>query len=138
MIARWWRELGKRLLPYADKILIIADAGGSNGCRPRLWKQQLQEFLADQLGLEVTVCHYPTDASKWNPIERRLFGPISINWAGKPLETFDFMMACNRGTETDTWLRVDAFLAEKVYEKGIKVAKEIRQALQIEWHIVCP
>jgi hypothetical protein len=69
MIVRWWQEIGKQLYPYASKILILADAGGSNGCRPRLWKQQLQEQLADQLGLELTVCHYPTGASKWNPID---------------------------------------------------------------------
>lgn len=138
VIVRWWREFGKSLFPEGDKILILADAGGSNGCRPRLWKQQLQELLADQLGLEVTVCHYPTGASKWNPIEHRLFGPISTNWAGKPLETFEFMLACIRGTDTDTGLRVDAFLVEKVYEKGLKVAKEIMQTLQIEWHAVCP
>jgi len=138
VIASWWREFGQELFPNADKILILADAGGSNGCRPRLWKQQLQEQLADQLGLEVTVCHYPTGASKWNPIEHRLFGPISLNWAGKPLETFEFMLACIRGTDTDTGLQVNAFLVEKVYEKGIKVAKEVMQALHIEWHSVCP
>ena len=138
VIVRWWREFGQELFPNADKILILADAGGSNGCRPRLWKQQLQQQLADQLGLEVTVCHYPTGASKWNPIEHRLFGPISLNWAGKPLETFEFMLACIRGTDTDTGLQVNALLVEKVYEKGIKVAKELMQALHIEWHSVCP
>ena len=138
VIVSWWREFGQELFPNADKILILADAGGSNGCRPRLWKQQLQEQLADQLGLEVTVCHYPTGASKWNPIEHRLFGPISLNWAGKPLETFEFMLACIRGTDTDTGLQVNAFLVEKVYEKGIKVAKEVMQALNIEWHSICP
>lgn len=138
MIVRWWQEIGKNLYPNANKILILADAGGSNGCRPRLWKQQLQELLADQLGLTVTVCHYPTGASKWNPIEHRLFGPISLNWAGQPLKTFEFMLACIRGTDTDTGLRVDAFLVEKVYEKGIKVANELLKTLSIEWHEVCP
>ena len=138
VIVSWWREFGQELFPNADKILILADAGGSNGCRPRGWKHQLQEQLADQLGLEVTVCHYPTGASKWNPIEHRLFGPISLNWAGKPLETFEFMLACIRGTDTDTGLQVNAFLVEKIYEKGIKVAKEVMQALHIEWHSVCP
>jgi len=138
VIVRWWREIGNSLYPNADKILILADAGGSNGCRPRLWKQQLQEQLADQLGLEITVCHYPTGASKWNPIEHRLFGPISINWAGKPLRTFEFMLACIRGTSTTTGLQVEAFLVEKVYTKGIKVAKEVMQTLQIVWHSVCP
>jgi len=137
-IVRWWREIGSSLYPNADKILILSDAGGSNGCRPRLWKQQLQEQLADQLGLEITVCHYPTGASKWNPIEHRLFGPISINWAGKPLRTFEFMLACIRGTSTTTGLQVEAFLVEKMYAKGIKVTKEVMQTLQIVWHSVCP
>jgi len=138
VIVSWWREFGQELFPNTDKILILADAGGSNGCRPRLWKQQLQEQLADQLGLEVTVCHYPTGASKWNPIEHRLFGPISINWAGKPLRTFEFMLACIRGTSTTTGLQVEAFLVEKMYAKGIKVTKEVMQTLQIVWHSVCP
>lgn len=138
MIVRWWMDVGKKLFPTADKILILADAGGSNGCRPRLWKLQLQEQLADLLGLEVTVCHYPTGTSKWNPIEHRLFGPISTNWAGKPLRTFEFMLACIRGTKTDTGLQVEAFLVEQVYEKGIKVTKDVMETLQIIWHDTCP
>ncbi len=137
-IMRWWQEIGSHLYPKATKILILADAGGSNGCRPRLWKRLLQEQFADNLGLEVTICHYPTGASKWNPIEHRLFGPISINWAGKPLRTFEFMLACIRGTTTASGLQVQAFLVEKVYTKGIKVAKEIMQTLQIVWHSICP
>lgn len=138
MIARWWTTEGQFLYPHAHQILILADAGGSNGCRPRLWKLQLQEQLADRLGLEVTVCHYPTGASKWNPIEHRLFGPISINWAGKPLRTFEFMLACIRGTTTETGLQVKAFLVDQVYQKGIQVSKKIMETLQIEWHPVCP
>ena len=138
MILCWWLENGKRFYPDADKLLILADAGGSNGCRPRLWKQQLQELLSDQLGLAVTVCHYPTGSSKWNPVEHRLFGPISPNWAGKPWETFEFMLDSIRGTKTDTGLEVDAFLVEKVYEKGIRITKEIMETLRIEWHEVCP
>jgi hypothetical protein len=118
--------------------LILADAGGSNGCRPRLWKQQVQEQLANRLGLEVTVCHYPTGASKWNPIEHRLFGPISINWAGKPLRTFDTALAFIRGTTTESGLRVQAFLVDRVYEKGIKVPAEAMQALTIQFAQVCP
>lgn len=138
MIVRWWSTEGKLLYPQADKLLILADAGGSNGCRPRLWKQQLQEQLADRLGLEITVCHYPTGASKWNPIEHRLFGFISTNWAGKPLRTFEFMLACMRGTTTRTGLQVKAFLVEQVYEKGIRVTKETMETLQIEFHSTCP
>jgi hypothetical protein len=83
---------------------LLADAGCSTGYRPRLWKQQLQVQLVDRLGLEVTVCHYPTGASKWNPIEHRLCGFISINGAGKPLRTFAFMAACIRGTVTNAGL----------------------------------
>ena len=88
-LARWWVYDGRHLYPKARNILILADGGGSNGYRSRRWKQQLQEQLADSLGLEVRVCHYPRGASKWNPVEHRLFGPISINWAGKPLRTFE-------------------------------------------------
>ncbi|HLA88428.1 MAG TPA: ISAzo13 family transposase [Anaerolineales bacterium] len=138
MIARWWTTEGKDLYPNANKLLILADAGGSNGCRPRLWKQQLQALLADSIGLEVTVCHYPTGASKWNPIEHRLFGPISINWTGKPLRTFEFMLACIRGTVTTTGLQVKAFLVEDVYQKGIQVTKSTMETLSIEMHAVCP
>ena len=138
MIARWWTTEGKDSYPNANKLLILADAGGSNGCRPRLWKQQLQALLADSIGLEVTVCHYPTGASKWNPIEHRLFGPISINWTGKPLRTFEFMLACIRGTVTTTGLQVKAFLVEDVYQKGIQVTKSTMETLSIEMHAVCP
>jgi len=138
MIARWWTTEGKDLYPNANKLLILADAGGSNGCRPRLWKQKLQELLADCIGLEVTVCHYPTGSSKWNPIEHRLFGPISINWAGKPLRTFEFMLACIRGTLTTTGLQVNAFLVEAVYQKGIQVTKATMETLSLEMHAVCP
>ena len=108
-IVRWWVDEGQFLYPGANKLLILADAGGSNGCRPRLWKLQLQQQLANRLGLEVTVCHYPTGTSKWNPIEHRLFSLISINWAGKPLRTFEFMLACIRGAKTATGLQVKAY-----------------------------
>lgn len=137
-IARWWSEEGRFLYPDANKLLILADAGGSNGCRPRLWKLQLQEQLADRLGLEVTVCHYPTGASKWNPIEHRLFGPIAINWAGQPLRTFELMLACIRGTVTDSGLQVKATLVQDIYQKGIQVTKSVMATLSINMHAICP
>jgi hypothetical protein len=137
-IATWWLTEGQYLFPGQTQLLILADAGGSNGCRPRLWKQQLQEQLANRLGLEVTVCHYPTGASKWNPIEHRLFGPISVNWAGKPLRSFETALAYIRGTTTETGLRVQAFLVDQVYEKGIKVPPEVMKALNIRFAEVCP
>ena len=138
VIALWWQTVGQALFPGKQQLLILADAGGSNGCRPRLWKQQLQEQLADRLGLEVVVCHYPTGASKWNPIEHRLFGPISVNWAGKPLRTFETILACIRGTATETGLRVNAFLVDRVYEKGIKISKEAMLILNIQFAEICP
>ena len=137
-IAMWWETEGQTAFREADKILVLADAGGSNGYRPRLWKQQLQEQLADRLGLEVTVCHYPTGASKWNPIEHRLFGPISVNWAGKPLRRFETMLAYIRGTTTETGLKVKAYLLNGHYEKGVKVSDEQMEALNLERHDVCP
>jgi hypothetical protein len=101
-IARWWDSDGVGAFPKATEILVLADAGGSNGCRPRLWKQQLQEQLCDQRGLTITVCHYPTGCSKWNPIEHRLFSQISLNWAGKPLRTWDTLLSFLRGTTSST------------------------------------
>jgi hypothetical protein len=137
-IATWWQNEGSIVSPPVDQLLILADAGGSNGYRPRLWKQQLQEQLCDRLGLTVTVCHYPTGCSKWNPIEHRLFSHISINWAGKPLRTLDTMLAYIRGTTTATGLTVKAFLLEGDYEKGLKVSDAEMERLNLERHAVCP
>ena len=89
--------------------------GGNNGCRPRLWKLRLQEQLADRFGLKVTVCHYPKGASKYNPVERRLFSRISDNWAGKPLRSYPVLLAYVRGTKTETGLRVEARLNRSHY-----------------------
>jgi hypothetical protein len=137
-IAAWWQNEGRVVSPQAAQLLILADAGGSNGYRPRLWKQQLQEQLGDRLGLTVTVCHYPTGCSKWNPIEHRLFSHISINWAGKPLRTLDTMLAYIRGTTTITGLTVKAFLLEGDYETGQSVSDAKMERLNLERHAVCP
>lgn len=137
-IASWWQTIGTPLFPDAPCLLILADAGGSNGCRPRLWKQQLQQQLADACGLEVTVCHFPTGASKWNPVEHRLFGPISINWAGIPLRTFDTMLALIRGTTNTAGLLVNAFFIDKPFQKGIKVPDDLMKLLNLERHATCP
>ena len=101
-------------------------------------KKQLQEELADRLGLEVLVCHYPTGASKWNPIEHRLFSYISINWAGKPLRTFETMLGYIRDTTTETGLKVKALLLNRVYEKSIKVSDSEMKALNLHRRSVCP
>lgn len=137
-ISRWWQEYGQAVYPEATRLLILADAGGSNGCRPRLWKERLQSQLSDALGLSVTVCHYPTGCSKWNPIEHRLFSQISINWAGKPLRTFETMLGLIRGTTTKTGLMVLAHMLEGVFEKGKKVTDAVMKTLNITRHETCP
>ena len=137
-VEQWWHEHGRVAYPQAPQLLILADAGGSNGCRPRLWKEQLQSGLCDQLNLIVTVCHYPTGCSKWNPVEHRLFSQISQNWAGQPLRTFDTMLGYIRGTTTSTGLKVSAKLLNGVFTVGKKVADAVWKTLKIEHHSVCP
>jgi len=137
-IAHWWADRGCLVYPEARDLLILADAGGSHGCRPRLWKAQRQSQLSDRLGLSVTVCHYPTGCSKWNPIEPRLFSQISLNWAGTPLRTFETMLGYLRDTTTTTGLRVTASLLEGVYQTGKRVTTAVMNALDVEPHVVCP
>lgn len=137
-LARWWRSEGQAAFPAARALLILADAGGSNSARSRVWKQQLQEHLCDGLGLTVTVCHYPTGCSKWNPIEHRLFGPISSNWAGQPLCTWETLLGYIRGTTTTTGLQVSAALLAGDYPTGERVSDEEMNRLQVERHAVCP
>jgi hypothetical protein len=136
-IAGWWSRIGSRRYPEAGSLLLLADAGGSNGCRPRLWKYRLQN-LADRYGLIVTVCHYPTGASKWNPVEHRLFGPISINWAGTPLRSSEVMLSCLRGTTNDGGLRVSAQWQPREYPKGVKVTREEMEGIHILKKEICP
>jgi Rhodopirellula transposase DDE domain len=137
-IRAWWEDEGARGYPGADRLLILADGGGSNGYRPRLWKQQLQEQICDPFGLVVTVCHYPTGCSKWNPVEHRLFGPISVNWAGRPLRDWDVLLACLRGTSTATGLAVAARLHDTAYAKGRTVSDQEMATLDLTPHEVCP
>jgi DDE family transposase len=137
-IARWWQEEGRAAYPGAERLLILADAGGSNGCSPRLWKQQLQEHLCDRFGLSVTVGHYPTGCSKWNPVEHRLFSQISGNWAGKPLRSWATLLACLRGTTTTTGLQVRAYLDPGAYPTGETASAAEMASLNLERHAVCP
>lgn len=137
-IVQWWQDQGQILYPHAQELVILADGGGSNSARSRLWKQQIQTCLAQAFGLAVSVHHYPTGCSKWNPVEHRVFSQISINWAGQPLESFDTMLRFLRGTQTSTGLCLKATLFDKVYQKGIKVSDAEMKALNIEFHSVCP
>lgn len=107
--------------------MIEADTGGSNGHRPRMWKYELQK-LCNESNLSITVCHLPTGASKWNPIEHRLFSQISRNWAARPLRSLDIMLGYIRGTTTTTGLQVEAVLNEKTYQKGITVSNQGNEA----------
>jgi hypothetical protein len=137
-IARWWREDGRGLDPGADEVLILAGAGGGNGCRSRLWKQQVQEKLSDRRGLWVTACHYPRGASKWNPVEHRLFSRISINWAGQPLCNPAVLLALIRGTRTESGRFVRAALMAREYHRGMRAADEEMASLRRARHPTCP
>ncbi len=137
-IKRWWLHAGHHLYPEAANLLVLADGGGSNGCRCRAWKHQLQTELCDGLGLTVTVCHYPPRCSKFNPVERRLFSHISMNWAGRPLSTMDLMLGYIRGTTTETGLTVEAFLLEGDFPLGQKVSNKEMGRLVFQPHQTCP
>jgi hypothetical protein len=137
-IVDWWVDDGQTRFTHAQRLLILADAGGSNSSRSRVWKAQLQVQLCDAYGLTVTVCHYPTGCSKWNPIEHRLFGPISLNWAGVPLRTFETAVGYINGTTTRTGLQVTGVLKRGGNETGERVSDAEMQALSLTRHTVCP
>jgi len=122
-IRRWWRSMGHPTYPEATRLLITADAGGSNGSRLRLWKLELQK-LADETGLRMVVCHFPPGTSKWNKIEHRLFSYISQNWRGKPLRSFQTIVNLIAATTTQTGLKVHAELNTDSYPAGIKVSDQ--------------
>ena len=113
----------KKLYPDATKLLICADGGGSNGYRVRLWKYELQK-LANKLGVEITICHFPPGTSKWNKVEHRLFSHISMNWKGQPLTSHDVVVKMISSTKTKTGLKVKAKIDRRTYPKGRKVSKE--------------
>jgi len=118
-----WRHEGKRLYPKARKLLITADAGGSNGWRLRLWKLELQKF-ADESGLALSVCHFPPATSKWNKIEHRLFSFISSNWRGEPLRDYETIVNLIAETTTAKGLTVTCRLDRRKYPTGRKVTEE--------------
>ena len=129
-IRYWWQYVGSRRYSNAKKLLICADAGGSNGYRLRLWKKELQR-LADTRGMEISICHFPPGTSKWNKIEHRLFSFISINWRGKPLTSYQVIINLIASTTTKTGLTVKARLDKKLYTKGRKVADHEMEGLNL-------
>jgi hypothetical protein len=135
-IQDWWR-LRQVHYPKAKRLMIEADSGGSNGSRSRRYKKRLQDF-ADESGLTVTVCHYPPGASKWNPIEHRLFSQITATWAGHVLGTLLVLMGFIRRTTTTTGLKVTATHFERTYVTGLKVSNAEFKAIRLTRHEVCP
>jgi hypothetical protein len=119
-IRSWWEHLGSERYPKASRLQITADCGGSNGNRTRLWKVELQK-LADDIGLQLAVCHFPPGTSKWNKIEHRLFSFITMNWRGKPLVSLETIVNLIAGTKNSTGLEVYARLDEGTYPSKIRV-----------------
>ena len=135
---RWWLNEGAKTYSGASKILIKADSGGSNSYRFHMWKVKLQQILCNRHGLEVTVCHYPTGASKWNLVDHRLFSEITKNWRGTPLIDYKTVLNYTQSTKTNTGLQVKAVLVSKKYKKGLKASDEDIKGLNIRRHEVNP
>ena len=131
-IRQWWSYFGRKHYSDARRILICADGGGSNGSRNRLWKLSLQKF-ARKTGLTVTVCHYPPGTSKWNKIEHRMFSYISINWRGRPLESYETIVNLIGNTTTEKGLKIKAKIDVKNYTKGKKVSDEEFREINIKF-----
>ena len=133
----WWRKYGRRHYPDASGWLVCADGGGSNGTRNRAWKVHLHE-LTKELGIPVTVCHYPPGASKWNKIEHRMFSFISMNWQGTPLESYATIVNLIAGTKNKQGLKISARLDQRIYEKGVKIDDEILARVPVKVHKTNP
>jgi transposase len=132
-IRRWWKARGGLDYPQATRLLITADAGGSNGYRYRVWKSELAA-LAAETGLTITVCHFPPGTSKWNKIEHRLFSHLTLNWRGRPLTSHEVVVKTIEATRTHTGLRVEAALDTGDYPTGIAISKERFEALPLRRH----
>jgi len=132
-LSRWWQAMGSRAYPHADRLLVCADGGGSNGSRNRLWKVELASFAA-ATGLTVTVCHLPPGTSKWNKIEHRLFSHISMNWRGRPLESHQAVVQLIAATTTRSGLTVQAALDDRQYPKGTKITDQQMKTLPLTNH----
>lgn len=136
-IRSWWLRVGQRRYPGVARLAIEADSGGANGNRCWAWKVGLQE-LADEFGLTITVGHYPSGASKWNPIEHRMFSLISANWAGEPLTSYEVMLKHIRTTRSRTGFRCRASLDTRFYPLKVKVPDEAKAGVRMSRHAVLP
>jgi hypothetical protein len=129
-LKKWWYEVGQADYPKATSILMLVDGGGSNSSRHYVFKQALQK-LADELQIEIRVAHYPPYASKWNPIEHRLFPHITRSMTGAILTSYDLMQELLEKTTTLTGLKVIAHIGHKFYETGKTVTKEFKKNMKI-------
>ena len=129
-IRQWWNSMGQTTYPAAEKLLITADSGGSNGYRVKLWKIELQK-LANETGLEISACHFPPGTSKWNKIEHRLFSFITQNWRGKPLVSHEVIVNLIAATTTKKGLHVKCQLDKNSYPKGIKISDEMMEQINL-------
>jgi Rhodopirellula transposase DDE domain len=130
-VRRWWRHMGSKVYPKAKRLLITADGGGSNGSRCRLWKVELQR-LADEIGLCISVCHFPPGTSKWNKIEHRMFCHITENWRGRPLVSREVVVNLIGYTTTKTGLAIRSALDENSYPTGREVTDQQLESLAIK------
>lgn len=133
---RWWQVLGAERYPGARRLLVTADAGGSNSYRNRLWKVEVGR-LATETGMEITVCHYPPGTSKWNKVEHRLFSFITKNWRGRPLTSYRVMVELIAATTTKSGLKIFAEWDQGYYPAGVKVTDAELTAVPIKphkWH----
>lgn len=130
-LRRWWNEKGRKLYPHASGLLITADGGGSNGVRNRLWKKQLQQ-LVNEIGISITVCHFPPATSKWNVIEHQLFSFISHNWRAQPLTSLAIILELISHTTTESGLTVTAMADTNQYPIGIKITDHEMRQLNIK------
>lgn len=129
-LRRWWYQMGSKVYPQADQLLITADGGGSNASRNRLWQVELQR-LADDTGLTIQVCHFPPGTSKWNKIEHRLFCHITENWRGQPLTDHEVIVNLIGNTTTAAGLTIQAELDKRTYLTGIKITDQQMQDLNL-------
>jgi len=132
-IRRWWNQMGRARFPAAERLLVTADAGGSNGYRLRAWKVHLAA-LAAETGLRITVCHYPPGTSKWNKIEHRMFSFITMNWRGRPLTTLRTIVELISATSTSTGLTIQAAHDPNWYPKGVKISDAELAAVPLAPH----
>jgi hypothetical protein len=130
-VRRWWRHMGSEVYPQAKRLLITADGGGSNGSRCRLWKVELQR-LADEIGLRISVCHFPPGTSKWNKIEHRMFCHITENWRGRPLVSREVVVNLIGHTTTKTGLAIQSALDENRYPTGREVTAQQMESLSMK------